>query len=379
MGSKRNDDRTTILIVGGGIAGINLARTLSKSFEPAKFNIILVNPRPYILFLIPALRMVVSDQDHLEDQILVPYDKLFHNSNGTFVQGEVVKINQEPGASSGEVVLDNGESLDYDILVLATGGKWEGPLAFPKDPSAVNSFISERRLEFAKSQSILLVGGGSVAIELAGEIRDIWPHKEVTIIQRDRLLMNSTYPDKFRVALQKQVEDRGIKVILDDSIGDVPPGVSTGTITTNKGKRLNPDLIVRTWGSSPDTEFIKGSLGSDTLSSRGHVKVKPTLQLRDYSNIFAAGDIIDWDEQKQAGKVNGHVPVIVKNIKSLISGKPAAVEYKGSTEMILVTNGKNSGLAYADVLWGLVFGPWLSSLLKSKTLMVSLLRSYVGY
>ncbi|KAI3604034.1 apoptosis-inducing factor [Moniliophthora roreri] len=379
MASKRTDDKTTILIVGGGAAGINIVKPLSKSLDPAKYNIVLVNPRPYILFLIPALRMVVSDQDHLEDQIMVPYDRLFHNGNGTFVQGEVTKINQRPGDTRGEVVLDNGETLDYNILVLATGAKWDGPLAFPKEHSEVNSFISSRREEFAKSQNILLVGGGTVGIELAGEIRDVWPSKQVTIIQRDRLLLNSTYPDKFRVAMQKQVEGRGIRVILDDSIGAVEAGVSKGAITTHKGKTLQPDLIVRTWGAKPDTDFIGSSLGPDTLTSRGHVKVKPTLQLPQYPNIFAIGDIIDWNEQKQAGKIGGHVSVVLKNITSYLSGKAITSEYKGSTEMILITNGKNSGLMYLDVLWGLMFGSWLSSLLKAKTLMVSMLRSQVGY
>ncbi|EEB98155.1 hypothetical protein MPER_02387, partial [Moniliophthora perniciosa FA553] len=173
MASKKTDDRTTILIVGGGSAGITIAKPLSKSLDPAKYNIVLVNPRPYILFLIPALRMVVSDQDHLQDQIMVPYDRLFHKGNGTFVQGQVTKINQRPGDTRGEVVLDNGETLGYDILVLATGSKWDGPLAFPNEPSEVKPFISKRREEFAKSQNILLVGGGTVGIELAGEIREM--------------------------------------------------------------------------------------------------------------------------------------------------------------------------------------------------------------
>uniref|UniRef100_A0A0W0GER0 FAD/NAD(P)-binding domain-containing protein n=1 Tax=Moniliophthora roreri TaxID=221103 RepID=A0A0W0GER0_MONRR len=226
MASKRADDRTTILIVGGGSAGVNITRPLSKSLDPAKYNV-----------------------NHLEDQIMVPYDKLFHNGNGTFVQGEVTKINQKPGDTHGEVVLSNGKTLEYDILVLATGGKWDGPLAFPKEPSEVVSFICKRRKEFSKSQNILLVGGGTVGIELAGEIRDIWPGKEVTVIQRDRLLLNNTYPDKFRVAMQKQIESRGVKVIVDDSIGDVASGVSKGTLTTRKGKALQPDLVVRAWGA----------------------------------------------------------------------------------------------------------------------------------
>ncbi|KAI3600521.1 apoptosis-inducing factor-like mitchondrion-associated inducer of death [Moniliophthora roreri] len=200
MSYKETDDKTTtvIVIVGGGSAGVHVARPLSKALDPAKFNIIPINPRPYIIFLIPTLRVVVSDRDRLQEQTFVPYDRVFHNDNGTFVQGEAARINQKSGERHGEVVLTDGQRVGYDILVLATGSKWDGPIAFPKDPSQVASFISGRRQEFAKTQNILLVGRGSVGIELAGEIKDLWPDKKITTIQRDNMLLNGTYPEKMR-------------------------------------------------------------------------------------------------------------------------------------------------------------------------------------
>ncbi|KAK7031270.1 hypothetical protein VNI00_013521 [Paramarasmius palmivorus] len=358
MSYKKSDDRTNIVIVGGGSAGVNVARPLSKSLDPAKFNVILINPRPYIIFLIPMLRVAVSDRDNLKEQALVPYDRLFHNGNGQFIQGTVVHINQKREEKSGEVVLDNGETVRYDALVLATVGRAH---SFPKDPSQVDPFINNRRQEFAKAKNILIVGGGSVGIELAGEIRDMWADKEITIIQRDKLLLNSTYPEKMRRGIQKQIESRNVKVILNDSLeGDIPEGPYSGTIQTQKGKALNPDLIVKTWGTKPDTEFIGASLGTDILSSQGLVKVNATLQLPAYPNIFAAGDIVDWPEQKQASKAANHAGIVAKNIISYATGKPVKKLYKGSTEFIMVTNGKESGLAYVDVLWGLMLGPWLN-------------------
>uniref|UniRef100_A0A0W0FF03 FAD/NAD(P)-binding domain-containing protein n=1 Tax=Moniliophthora roreri TaxID=221103 RepID=A0A0W0FF03_MONRR len=121
-----------------------------------------------------------------------------------------------------------------------------------------------------------------------------------------------------------------------------------------------------------------GTCGPDTLTSRGFVKVKPTLQLPQHPNIFAAGDIIDWNEQKQAAKIKAHVSVVLKNITSYLSGKTITNKYKGSTELIIITNGKaseldsrfdattdaslqNGGLMYVDALWGLTFGPWVST------------------
>lgn len=95
-------------------------------------------------------------------------------------------------------------------------------------------------------------------------------------------------------------------------------------------------------GPSPNTAFTS-SLGSSTLNSFGFIKVKPTLQLVDYSNIFAVGDVIEWPEQKQAAKTASHAGVVVKNVLNVLAGKNNALaNYGGSPELIIVTNGRVS-------------------------------------
>ena len=86
--------------------------------------------------------------------------------------------------------------------------------------------------------------------------------------------------------------------------------------------------------------MIAESLGQDTVTTRKYVKVLPTLQLKSHASIFAMGDIIDWNEQKQAFKGNGHTAAISANILSLLNGSEPRKNYKTGAEMILVTNGK---------------------------------------
>jgi thioredoxin reductase len=95
---------------------------------------------------------------------------------------------------------------------------------------------------------------------------------------------------------------------------------------------------VQARGSRPNTAFI-AKLGSSVLTEQGYVKVQPTLQLTSYRNIFAGGDVIDWKEQKQAAKAGSHAAIIVANVVAYLASRPLK-PYKGSPEMIGITNGK---------------------------------------
>ncbi|KIK61786.1 hypothetical protein GYMLUDRAFT_42829 [Collybiopsis luxurians FD-317 M1] len=406
MSKKVDDPKKTIVIVGGGIGGLELLNShLSKSIDPEKHTVVLIDARPTLTHLLSTLRLVVSDKDDLTRRSILPYgDHTFRNKlagNGRFIHGSVTEVKFGEGGplgggQGGSVVVDSGEEVAYDVLVLATGSAWPRPIAFPTESrEAIVEHVKTRRAEFAKATDILLVGGGAVGIELAGELKDAFPSKPVTIIHRQNLLLNPTYPDKFRVAIQQQLESRGINVIVNDSILESDASYVAEScapevgFVTEQGKKLKPDLVVPTWGTRPNTSYLP----SDVLSSSGHVKILPTFQLLAHPNVFAFGDIIDWNEQKTAVKASVfQAPMVGKNIiaylnlverdgtsKVILSASSTSVKYKGSLEVIGISNGKSNGLAYFNILWGIVLGGWFTCWLKAKDLMVSGLPGLTGY
>ena len=72
--------------------------------------------------------------------------------------------------------------------------------------------------------------------------------------------------------------------------------------------------------------------------------MNPTLEVQDHPGIFALGDVIDWNEQKQAAKSVNHLAVVAPNVQSYLEGKPLKKVYKGSPEMILIPLGKVSSV-----------------------------------
>ena len=108
--------------------------------------------------------MSVTSEGNLEDRAHVTYNYNFVNGNGQFVIGRVVSITTEEGDKDGFLTLDNGETVDFTVLVLTPGSIWEGPLDIPDTKDSTVDHLHYWRQTFEESNDILLVGGGAVSL-----------------------------------------------------------------------------------------------------------------------------------------------------------------------------------------------------------------------
>ena len=76
------------------------------------------------------------------------------------------------------------------------------------------------------------------------------------------------------------------------------------------------------------------------LNPRGQIKIENTFQLKSHANIYAIGDVVDWQEQKQAAKAPKHAQIAAANILTQINGGDPKKAYSGQPELIIITNGK---------------------------------------
>ncbi len=173
-----------IVIVGGGFAGINLARQLRGS---ANFRVTLVDRNNYNFF--PPLLYQVATGFLEVSNISYPFRKLFHNSgNIGFRMGELLRIRPELH----ELDLSTG-TITYDYLVLATGteSNYFGmerikasslPMKTVDDAimmrntlllSAEAGTITQDPDEREKLSNIVVAGGGPTGVEVAGMLAEM--------------------------------------------------------------------------------------------------------------------------------------------------------------------------------------------------------------
>ncbi|KAF9527239.1 hypothetical protein CPB83DRAFT_856608 [Crepidotus variabilis] len=359
-----------VVIVGAGPAGLISYNTLAaKAAKASNFDVILIDPRNFHVHQPSSLRMLVTDQGALEKRTLMPHNEALQNGkNKRVVHDKVVSITDK-GTQGGHVTLASGETIDYSVLVLSTGSVWSGPLVWADTKEEIIAKAHDWRSKFKTSKNIVLVGGGAVGFELAGEIKDIYPNTNVTIVHTQLLPLNDTYTDSWRKLAKKGAEKRGINLVLGDAVEDFE--IQNGKVTTRNGKSITTDLVVPTFGSKPNTEIFK-TLGADALNESGFVRVQPTLQLVNHPRIFAAGDVIEWKEEKQLMKAMAHAPIIAQNVLAMVNGTNKLKPYKTSMEMIVLTNGKGGGSGFMGAMGGVALGDWFARMIKSKDLLIDM-------
>jgi demethylphylloquinone reductase len=288
-----------ICILGGGFGGLYTALRLSQ-FPFAKHEtpeITLVDQRDRFLFSPLLYELLTGELETWE--ISPPYSDLLANTNIRFIQGEVANINLEDK----KVKLDNDNTLNYDYLVLSMGGKTplngvEGAekhaIAFRDIPDAYQLEEKLRLLEASPAEKIRLaiVGGGYSGVELACKLRDrVGEKARIRIIEKSNMILQNS-SEFNRDTAKKALEKRDIWMDLETSV----QSVTENTISLlYKGQldTLPVDIVLWTVGNqvSPLVENLDFA-----KNKRGQIITNSTLQVREYPEIFALGDLAECQD-----------------------------------------------------------------------------------
>ncbi len=300
-------DLPRVVIIGGGFAGMSLARKLLHE----DVQMVLLDRNNYHTF--QPLLYQVSTSGLEPDSIAYPLRKITRNSEKCFFRNAEVK---SVDADNNTVHTSIGEII-YDYLVIATGSKTnffgnktveEHAMWMKTVPQALNirSLILEN-LEQAviendpeKRKALLnfvLVGAGPTGVELSGAIAEL----RNNIVPKDYPDLNPAemnihlleglgrvlppMSEKSSKKAQKFLEDLGVKIHLNTMVQSYDGHL----VTTNTDLALKTETLI--WSAGVTGAPLKGLNASALIEKANRYEVNAFNQVNGYENIFAIGDI----------------------------------------------------------------------------------------
>jgi NADH:ubiquinone reductase (H+-translocating) len=355
-----------VVVVGVGFAGLATVRRLTR----AGLRVTLLDRNIYSTFQ-PLLYQVATGGLNPSD-VAYPLRGFAHRYGARFMHGELAQI-EDPEK---KIVLSNGEQLDYDYLVLATGvtAAYYGVTGADKHSLAMytrHDAVALRdqllawleRLsgeERGRSLAVTIVGGGATGVELAGtlaELRNIalaaaFPdidrsRFQVRLVEQAQALL-AAYSPSLREYAHRQLVARDIDVRLGATIREI----TADHVVLAGGEQLPSDLTV--WAAGVTAPKWLGGWGLPQ-GRGGRIQVGPDLRVTGHERIFAIGDIALTDGEPIAQLAQPALQMgkfAAEQIARLAAGKPTE-RFVYHDRGIMATIGRRS--AVAQLRYGIRF------------------------
>jgi demethylphylloquinone reductase len=284
---------TKICIVGGGFGGLYTALRLSEfPWEPEdKPEITLIDKSDRFLFSPLLYELITEEMQSWE--VAPPFAELLASTGVIFQQGKVTGIDLE----GKQVTLQDNRQIDYDKLVLSTGGRTpvdlvpgakEYALPFRHLSDAYRLQEKLRLLEESDRDKIrvAVVGGGYSGVELACKLADRLGAKgRIRIIDRGTQMLADSSEFNRETAI-KALEKYQIWQDLETEVEKVESDSIT-LVYKGQTDTIPVDLVLWTVGNQV-SELINQLPLAQT--DQGLLEIEPTLLVKGREDIFALGD-----------------------------------------------------------------------------------------
>jgi NAD(P)H-nitrite reductase large subunit len=277
------------VVVGSGLAGVTVAEALAK--DPHN-EVRLVTTEPHGYYSRPRLSHGFAMNEEAAAKIVM---KRFEALAPVRVLSatEVTAIDRDRR----HAVLDTGDHLEYDVLVLATGSAARiPPVLAPSRPHflTLNSFDDLLTLRRRRAKALArgakprwaVIGGGLIGCEAASDL-----HKAgdaVTIFHREPRLLELQLDEEQSQMLHQHFASRGLELLYNQNV----QGVLSSSVVTAAGEVGPFDGIIVSTGFAPRVELAKYA---GLATGRG-ITVDPYLRTAD-PHIYAVGDVAEIDSR----------------------------------------------------------------------------------
>jgi len=271
-----------VVILGGGFAGVRAALTLKNRTKSGSINITVIDKNSFHTFT-PSLYEVAASEEP-QRNVGIPYKAIFDKSIA-FKQEIVKRIDTQDR----KIILDNDREYSYDYLIFALGSEsadfgipgikeYGIPLKTLEDSVKIKNALKT-------AKKIIVGGGGFSGTELACELSTHKRHLDITLIQRSSILLKEL-GDGVSTLAKKRLEKGNVHLVL----GEYIKKATKDSVIVASGKIFPYDLFVWTGGVKPNNLL-------------GKIETNEALQVNNFTNIFAAGDVVSPGVARRAIKM----------------------------------------------------------------------------
>jgi sulfide:quinone oxidoreductase len=336
-----------LVILGAGTAGTMMANHLHHALKQPEWQITIIDERtehhyqPGYLFL--------PFDIYSPDDIIKTIEE-FIPKDVKLVKQQIERIVPKENL----IRLANGEGLDYDILIIATGAKiapeeTEGMKGSEWQKSVFDFYTFEGSL--ALRNKLRDWQGGKLVVhitempikcpvaplEFAFLADSYFKHKHI----RDKVEITYVTPlsgaftkPKATEALEHLLDEKGIHIASDFAIEHVDN--ENKKIVDYGGKEIPFDILVTVPTNKGDEVIERSGMGDDLNYVPTH---KATLQSKDYANIFVLGDASNIPASKAGSVAHFEAEILTENILRFVKGEALKEEFDGHANCFIETGG----------------------------------------
>lgn len=404
-------DKKRIVIVGGGLGGLELAFKLVDN----DYQVVLIDKNNYHQF--PPLIYQVASGGLEPSSISFPFRRLFQGKKDFFFRmAKVESVNTDK-----KIINTTVGEIDYDYLVLAFGAKTNFfgnkdieattlPMKSVSEAMRLRNTIL-RNLELALTEedparkqalmNIVVVGGGASGVEIAGAVAEM----KKNIIARDYPDLDSSQMhiylvnavDRLLSAMDPVSSKRAERDLKELHVHIRQPQFATeykdGILKTSAGLEIPTQTVI--WVSGICANTVEG-FPAESIGHAGRFLTDRFCRVKGVKDVYAIGDVslVEGDEEYPLGHPQlaqvamQQAKTVAKNFKAMSKGKELKpFKYKnlgvmatiGRNHAVAEISGKKFGGFPAWALWLVVH---LRSILgvKNKTfILLNWVWNYINY
>lgn len=314
----QNKTKPRVIIIGANFAGLSAASKLSDCHD-----VTVIDAKQDFQWT-PNIHEILSNVKK-KTSLSLNLETIISRLGHRFINQTVISIN----GNSQTVSLDDKLSLNYDVLLIASGhtrsnydikgaSKYAYGFRTADDVIEIHNNI-EAILDSKKSPiNINIIGGGFTGIEVLGELlRKYANNKQLhfnVIDSASRLA--KALPEKLSEDILDQCKNHQVKFHFNKNITEV----KSSSIHFNDKESIKSDLMI--WSAGTKLPDYLDSI--NTQASSSGLAVNANLQIKEFDNIFVAGDSASLQKTlpKQASVALDMGPHAALNISRFCAQKP---------------------------------------------------------